>query len=379
MANRPLQKGPEKTILFHSSIPHGKCPAGRAHTPVTASGADADIISPDLFEEPSHGKAYKHGMELLMPLDGEDDLKVLLFIAVIQESIITYLLKTGREHMHHQPADELLRGDTDRLYGRIVAVILGCESDSLFGNTLNPGVGNGDTVCVASQVFQGIAKAVKGLPDIGAPLYVVELVQELPETERVTQLLTGMWENKHPFLKSIVQCRKKLSPELACQDFGREKEMFTAFFQLQILGESCPGDNAVDMRMKIQLLSPGVQDLDDAGSGAEEPGVLGTFQQSMGGTGVHHGIEKFLIGVNQRIKLCGDGKDHMEVRGVNDLGFSCVNPDLLENGLAVGAVTVPAGIVVDGDMAAVLTGGDRASHFRGLTGQDGRGRPELRR
>ena len=83
-----------------------------------------------------------------------------------------------------------------------------------------------------------------------------------------------MGENKLSFLKGIRKGRKKLSPELAGRDFGREKETSAAFLQLQILSEPCPGDNAVDMGMEIQFLSPGMQDLYDAGSGAKGPGIL---------------------------------------------------------------------------------------------------------
>lgn len=155
--------------------------------------------------------------------------------------------------------------------------------------------------------------------------------------------------------------------------------MPAAFFQFQILSEPCAGDNAVDMGMEIQFLSPGVEDLDDTGSGAEESRVLRALQQGMCGTCVQQGIEKLLIGIDQRIQLSGECKDHMEVRGVNDLCFPSVDPDFLEDSLAVRAVAVPAGVVVDGDMSAVLAGGDGASHRGGLTVQDGRGSPLLHR
>lgn len=39
-------------------------------------------------------------------------------------------------------------------------------------------------------------------------------------------------------------------------------------------------------------------------------------------------------------------KNHMEVRGINDLGPALIHPDFLKDGLAVWAVTVTAGILV---------------------------------
>lgn len=115
MANRPLRKEPEKAIQFHCSIPHGKRPASGAHTAVAACGTDADVISPDLLQDLSNGKSCEHGMELLMSLDAEDDLEVLMLIAVVEEAVVTDLLETDREHIHHEPPYELLWSNTDCL------------------------------------------------------------------------------------------------------------------------------------------------------------------------------------------------------------------------------------------------------------------------
>ncbi len=50
----------------------------------------------------------------------------------------------------------------------------------------------------------------------------------------------------------------------------------------------------------------------------------------------------------------GKGKDHMEVGGVNDLGPAFIHPELSQDSLAVGAIAVAAGVVMDLGMAAVL-------------------------
>ena len=42
----------------------------------------------------------------------------------------------------------------------------------------------------------------------------------------------------------------------------------------------------------------------------------------------------------------GKRKHHMKVRGIDDLGSSFIHPDLLQDRLAVRAVTVATGIVV---------------------------------
>lgn len=51
-----------------------------------------------------------------------------------------------------------------------------------------------------------------------------------------------------------------------------------------------------------------------------------------------------LVRIDQGVELGGDGKDHMEIRRINDLSLAGVNSQLFQQGLAVGTVTVAAGI-----------------------------------
>ena len=74
--------------------------------------------------------------------------------------------------MHHEPADELAAGKGHFLKGRAVPVVLCHESDGVRSDRLHPGIGDGDPV----QVLDGIAEAVKGLPDVGASGGIVEPV-----------------------------------------------------------------------------------------------------------------------------------------------------------------------------------------------------------
>ena len=66
-----------------------------------------------------------------MPLYAEDDGKVLLPAAVVQEAVIPDLLEAGREHMHHETADELLAGKGHLYRCRIIFVILCGKSDGI--------------------------------------------------------------------------------------------------------------------------------------------------------------------------------------------------------------------------------------------------------
>lgn len=65
-------------------------------------------------------------------------------------------------------------------------------------------------------------------------------------------------------------------------------------------------------------------------------------------------IQEFLIGQKQGIQIMGHGEDDVEVLGVENLAATLIDPEILQDCLAVGAVTVAAGRVVDLNMAAFL-------------------------
>lgn len=84
-------------------------------------------------------------------------------------------------------------------------------------------------------------------------------------------------------------------------------------------------------------------------------------------------IQELLVAVNEGIEFMGQGKDHMEVRCVNDFCPAFIHPNLLGNSLTVRTVTVTAGVVMEFHMSAVHTPDHIDSKFSGFTVQDGTG------
>jgi len=125
------------------------------------------------------------------------------------------------------------------------------------------------------------------------------------------------------------------------------------------------------MYMVPQFLVPCVEDLDDAGLGAEVLLVRGQLQERFGTASVEEAVEKVLVAVNERVQFMREGEDHMEIGGVNNLGPALVHPDFLKYGLAVGAVSVAAGIVVEVHVPALGALAYVASEFSGFAVEDG--------
>lgn len=297
-----------------------------------------------------------------MPLDPENKLKVFSAAAVVQKTIVADLLKPVREDMHQKAAEEFLIGEFHSV-SLAGAVVPGIEGDFGIGNGKDPGIGDGDAVGIAAKVFDSIPEPVKGLFNEGAPVFPVKGVTERKELRRKGKGGTSSGKGESTVPEELFQKGKKLTLELVAKDVDRNKEGIRRFFQLPVSGQTAAGNDAVNVRVVIERLSPGMQDLDNAGSGAKKLRVGGKFQQSLGRSPVEKIVKKLLIAVDQGVQFLRNGKDHMEVRCVDDLRLSGIDPLLFQESLAVGTVAVAAGIVVNINITAFRAGADVAAHF----------------
>lgn len=134
-----------------------------------------------------------------------------------------------------------------------------------------------------------------------------------------------------------------------------------------VISQTAAGDDAVHMDMVKKFLVPGMENLDDAGSCAEEHMVCGKFQERIGTASMEEAVKERLVTIEQEVEFMGQGKNDMEVRGIDDFSPAVINPEFFLDSLAVRAVTVFAGIIVYFHMAAVGTDREIATELTGFT------------
>ena len=127
----------------------------------------------------------------------------------------------------------------------------------------------------------------------------------------------------------------------------------------------------MDMKMIDQGLAPSVEDGQDAGpafqfplriGGKDEQGLLDRCKQP--------GQHPAAVGRYQRVEQVGHGKDHVKVTAGQQLGPTVVQPLLSGQGLALGTVSVAAGVVAVSDRSAVVAGLLVTAKARGPAGRD---------
>lgn len=226
---------------------------------------------------------------------------------------------------------------------------------------------------VTAKVLNGIAKSMKSLFDIRAPVFPIKTVFESLPFPGKLQCFTGSRENKFSLLVQSIQKRKIFPFELISKDSDRDKKLCRGFPDPVVRSQPSAREDAVHMNMVIQFLVPGMEDLDDPRLGAEIFLVRAKFQESFRTAFMEQAVKAFLVGINQGIEFMGEGKHHMEVGGVNDFRPAFIHPDFFEDCLAAGTVPVPAGIIMELHAAAFGACTDIDAEAAGFAGKDGTG------
>ena len=109
-----------------------------------------------------------------------------------------------------------------------------------------------------------------------------------------------------------------------------------------IEGQTATGHDAVDMRMRLERLSLGVQDGEETNLGAEMLGVGGHFEQRGGAALEQQREQPSLILPHQGHERVRYAEDQVEVVRRQEFLLALRDPVLASVGLALGAVPVAA-------------------------------------
>jgi hypothetical protein len=338
-----------------------------------AYGTPAYIHFPNCLEKFGHGHPGILSFEALVSLKLKDQVKFLFPHPVVQEAVITDLLKAGRKHVKKKPPDEFKVVQRNHSFGIPRLFTPGHEGSLLPGYGDNPTVGYGNLMGIPAKIFDGVSKSVEGLLDEGTPVNAIKAISESVPFRRHRKGLHDFGDDKLSFCMVFIKLKEVLSAELVTQDVDGNEKFSLCNAKLLIRGNSSAGDDAVHVDVVIQFLIPGMEHLNDTGLGTKIFFVRAQFQKGLGAALVKQSVKLGLVSVKQRIQLMRQSKDNVIVRCVDDLRTAFVNPQFLFHGLTVGTVAVATGIVVDLKVSAVITAGNVVTELSGLTVQDRKG------
>ena len=127
--------------------------------------------------------------------------------------------------MHEKTPDKFQKGKGDRAPWVTSFFAAGRKSDPGVCHGKDPAVGYGDLMGVASKILDGVAKAVKGLFDIRAPVFLIETVLEGLPVGGIFQRGTGGGKSKGAFFVKLVQQCQVFPFEFIPEDKDRDKKV----------------------------------------------------------------------------------------------------------------------------------------------------------
>ena len=156
------------------------------------------------------------------------------------------------------------------------------------------------------------------------------------------------------FAESSLECGDELTAEDTAEHLdGKEEGVVGGDPASVIRSEAASGDYAVDMRMMLQSLIPGMEHAEEADLGAEVTRIAGDLQQGFGAGVKQQVVDQPLVLQCERSQFSRQREDDVDIAGGQQFAFPRLEPAQAGVALAPWAMPVAARVVRDGSMSAV--------------------------
>ena len=269
-------------------------------------------------------------------------------------------------HANETPGDDVTQKEPNEFHcaqgpglsAAAVSAVLVAESDPVQVVGDDAFVADGDSVGVATEVAQDLLRSGHGGLGVDD-----EFLDGRPTQQKAACALGHAQAARgESDFKGLEKFSSKHHGELS----DRQKESRSRRDPLScVVVQSSTGHDAVDVRVKPELLIPGVENGDEAGRGPEvvPAHVDHGFRSSLEQEGIGGGW----VAPEERIETVRESEDLVKVgdgEQVVDLGL---DPERLIQALTLGAVSIAAGIVDRGLTSAVVASLLVSAQDRGAT------------
>src|SRR5450759_2269518 len=140
-------------------------------------------------------------------------------------------------------------------------------------------------------------------------------------------------------------CQKETAEERA-EDLDGQQELAAASDPAFVIGRQAAGGNhAVEVGVKVQILTPGMEHGEEAGGYAQTLRIGGNGEQRFGGGAEENLVDDLLVVEGNGGDGRGQSEDHVEVFGGQQFGLPLLEPLGAGLALALGTVAVPTGAI----------------------------------
>ena len=201
---------------------------------------------------------------------------------------------------------------------------------------------------IACEVFEDLRWSSKGRLGVYHPVSCLECCDETLPVLCVSQRLNLPMKGELPGVVSHSEVCDELLAEKATQHSHWDEEVLSARDPLiAIKGDSPTWDDAVDVWMMVQILTPCVKHCKEADLSTEVLRVSCYSEKSLRNSTEEKPIDEPLVLKGQGTEFVRKRKHHVEIRHTKELPLPCVKPLGPGSCLTLGAVAIATGVVGD--------------------------------
>ena len=176
-----------------------------------------------------------------------------------EESVVANSHEAKRYHVQQESADELADSKRHDLGTVVIGIVLPGERDMRIGERHNAAIGDGDTMCIAPEVFDNRCGAAERRLRIHHPVGTIESIDEGIQPRRVVfEPLQRAAQRHRAVGQRLLERIEQLAAEEFCHDLDGKQEPGILALHPQIVIQNTARHDAVHVWMRHEILTPGV-------------------------------------------------------------------------------------------------------------------------
>ena len=154
------------------------------------------------------------------------------------------------------------------------------KGDLVVGKRDESMVGDGHAMGVPAQILEYILRATEGRFGVDHPVLSEQWPQPGSEDLRLGEQCQIPREAELAVPEGALETGNELAPKNATEHTNRKKEPIVGFNPKRVIERQPTGGNdTMDMRVKLELLVPGMQHAEEADLSTQMSGIAGDFEK----------------------------------------------------------------------------------------------------
>jgi len=261
--------------------------------------------------------------------------------------------KTFGKQVKQKPAQKLVDRDRHKPSPVFMRGVSPAKGDLVVCYGHQSVIGDGDPVCVTSQIAEDMFRAAKGSFAVHHPILPEQLPEEGRESCGWGKILELAMKPDLALFDGALQSCREFATEQAAEHLHRKKEGIARLNPVLAIGrQSTGGNDAVDMRMVFQFLCPGMENAEKPDLGAQMFGIASDLEKGLSAGTEQQVIEHPFVLECKRRQQTGKREDDVNIWGGKQFLTAFFDPTFPGVGLALGTMPISARVVRDDSMAA---------------------------